>query len=150
MLEVDDVTDVELEKEFALPIETLDDPIQLFREKPFPDGHYRIYLEELRTGRTRLIIEVHVYEGQVVPPNYREGAVERQPGADEGAQAFPDDVPSIVDRTQTPQQIVVNRVAEETDPPPESTGGLTNSVPRVLDGGEGADLCRIREGVAKS
>jgi len=80
---VDDVTGLEQEEEYELPLSVLDDPLALFRERTFPNGHYRIHLEELRTGRVRLIIEVHIYEGRVVPPNFREGAGERQPGAEQ-------------------------------------------------------------------
>lgn len=96
---VDDVANVERLDTFGsleeheLPIEMLDDPIQLFRQQRrtrFPDGHYRIYLEELRTGRVRMILEIHIYQGRVVPEDFREGTAERQPGADDGVQILPD------------------------------------------------------------
>ncbi len=67
-------------EEFPLALELLSDPVQIFRDRKFPNGHYRIYLEEIRTGRVRLILDVHIYEGRVVPENFREGAAERQPG----------------------------------------------------------------------
>ena len=82
---VDDVAAIEGTEEFALSLDRLDDPLGLFRERTFPNGHYRIYLEEIRTGRVRLILECHIYEGRLVPPNFREGAGERQPGGDEGS-----------------------------------------------------------------
>ncbi|MBP88656.1 MAG: hypothetical protein CMJ64_18400 [Planctomycetaceae bacterium] len=81
---VDNVARSEASEEFGLPLIRLDDPLGLFRERTFPNGHYRIYLEEVRTGRVRLILECHIYEGRVVPPNFREGVGERQPGSDEG------------------------------------------------------------------
>lgn len=80
---VDEVTGEELEREFALPLDALDDPIGIFtRRFQFPNGHYRVYLEEIQTRRVRLIIDVHVYEGRVVPPDFRDDASERQPGAE--------------------------------------------------------------------
>jgi hypothetical protein len=81
---VDDVAKTEGEEEYDLELFRLDDPLGLFRERTFPNGHYRIYLEEIRTGRVRVILECHIYEGKIVPSNFREGAGERQPGSDEG------------------------------------------------------------------
>lgn len=72
--------------EYALPLDLLNDPLSIFRERKFPNGHYRIYLEEIRTGRIRLILDVHIYEGRVVPENFRDGAAERQPGSDDSSQ----------------------------------------------------------------
>ncbi len=82
---VDAVTGEEQSQEIELPIQLLDNPISLFTEKRFPNGHYRIYLEETQTRRIRLILDVHIYEGRVVPPNFRDGASERQPGLDDEA-----------------------------------------------------------------
>jgi len=73
------------DQEYPLPLDLLDDPLSIFRAHKFPNGHYRIYLEELRTGRTRLILDVHIYEGRVVPENFRDGAAERQPGSDDSS-----------------------------------------------------------------
>ncbi len=73
-------------EEYPLPIELLNDPLSIFRERKFPNGHYRVYLEETRTGRARLILDVHIYEGRVVPENFRDGAAERQPGSDDSSQ----------------------------------------------------------------
>lgn len=84
------------EEEFPLPLELLNDPLSIFRERKFPNGHYRVYLEELRTGRVRLILDVHIYEGRVVPENFRDGAAERQPGSDDSSQLQSDHDSSIV------------------------------------------------------
>ena len=45
---------------------------ELFNKYAFPDGHYRVYLQEAGSNRIRLILDVHVYEGRVVPENFRE------------------------------------------------------------------------------
>lgn len=81
---VDDVAGTEGEERYPLLSTALDDPIGVFRGRDFPNGHYRVYLEEIRTGRIRLILECHIYEGRVVPADFREGTGERQPGSDEG------------------------------------------------------------------
>lgn len=83
MVVVDDVTAKEGEERIELSLELLGDPLSLFRTRRFPNGHYRIYLEEVRTHRIRLILDVHIFDGKVVPPNFREGAGEKQPGADQ-------------------------------------------------------------------
>ena len=83
MVVVDDVTGMESEDRIELSLQLLSDPLSLFRTRRFPNGHYRIYLEELRTRRIRLILDVHIFDGKVVPPNFREGAGEKQPGADQ-------------------------------------------------------------------
>lgn len=84
---VDDVLGTESEERIDLDIELLSDPLSLFRTRKFPNGHYRVYLEEVRTRRVRLILDVHVFNGKVVPPNYREGSGEKQPGADQAPNA---------------------------------------------------------------
>jgi hypothetical protein len=65
----------------------LDDPIAIFRERQFPNGHYRIYLEEIRTRRIRLILDVHIYNGRVVPPNFRQGGGEKRESGPEAMEA---------------------------------------------------------------
>ncbi|MBI2481653.1 MAG: hypothetical protein HYV60_24315 [Planctomycetia bacterium] len=86
---VDDVADSEGGEQYPLPLQVLDDPLSIFRERKFPNGHYRVYLEEIRTGRVRLILDVHIYEGRVVPENFRDGAAERQPGSDDTSRVEP-------------------------------------------------------------
>ncbi len=44
----------------------------------FPNGRYRIYLKEPNSDRERLIQEVNVYQGRIVPPDFRDDASERQ------------------------------------------------------------------------
>lgn len=90
---VDDVTGQEGQEEYELPIEVLVDPIGVFRKFKFPNGHYRIYLEEIRTGRVRLILDVHTYQGRIVPQDFREGTSERQPGSDTGESQTPATAP---------------------------------------------------------
>lgn len=112
---VDDVADEEGREEYPLGLVRLDDPLSLFRERTFPNGHYRIYLEEVRTGRVRLIMECHIYEGRVVPEDFREGTGERQPGSDDGATGDTGVVNPFVDDAPA-------RPAEDTRAPEEGDG----------------------------
>ncbi|HUG67797.1 MAG TPA: hypothetical protein VMM76_08595, partial [Pirellulaceae bacterium] len=118
-------------EEYPLPLELLDDPLSIFRERKFPNGHYRIYLEEIRTGRVRLILDVHIYEGRVVPENFRDGAAERQPGSDDTTQLEPggdslvvlaaDDTGKTVD-TDDGDVLIVRAAASKDSPEAEVDG----------------------------
>jgi len=46
----------------------------------FPNGRYRIYLREANSDRERMIQEVNVFQGRIVPPDFRDSASERQMG----------------------------------------------------------------------
>ncbi len=86
----DDATDLESSQEFNLDPELLANLPSLFEKYEFPDGHYKIYLQEVGSERVRLVLDVHVYEGKVVPENFREAerpfVVESaRPGDDSGA-----------------------------------------------------------------
>jgi hypothetical protein len=77
---VDDVRDQELPQRYEVPFDALADPVELFtRRYRFPNGHYRLYLEDLRTRRDRLILDINIYEGRAVPPDFRDNAVEGLP-----------------------------------------------------------------------
>jgi hypothetical protein len=90
-----DINGKEMKKEFDLPNERISDLLPVFtKEFPFPSGHYRVYLEDLRTRRKRMILDVHIHEGRVVPQNFRDGATERQPGSDAVEKASTDARPS--------------------------------------------------------
>lgn len=97
------------DQEYPLALELLDDPLKIFRDRKFPNGHYRIYLEEIRTGRERLILDVHIYEGRVVPENFRDGAAERQPGSGDSSQIAPPGDPVAVNAAKE-----VKPVGDET------------------------------------
>jgi hypothetical protein len=79
---VDDVLGTESE-DIPLDLSVLDDPVAIFRRTRFPNGHYRVYLEEIKTRRTRVILDVYIYNGRVVPPDFRAGAAEKPVGAEE-------------------------------------------------------------------
>lgn len=79
---VDDVQGTESE-DIPLDLSVLDDPVAIFRRTRFPNGHYRVYLEEIKTRRTRVILDVYIYNGRVVPPDFRAGAAEKPVGAEE-------------------------------------------------------------------
>jgi len=118
-------------EEYPLPLEVLDDPLSVFRERKFPNGHYRVYLEEIRTGRVRLILDVHIYEGRVVPENFRDGAAERQPGSDDSSQVEPARDPVAISAVQEAEatadsadgDALIVRAADATDQPEASADG---------------------------
>jgi hypothetical protein len=45
-----------------------------------PNGRYRVYYQEPNSQRVRMVREVNVHQGRVVPPDFRENVGERQPG----------------------------------------------------------------------
>jgi hypothetical protein len=53
----------------------------------FPNGHYRIYLQDASSDQVRVVRDVHVYQGRVVPADFREGVADTQPGSGEAAPA---------------------------------------------------------------
>ncbi|MEX0819386.1 MAG: hypothetical protein WD070_07325, partial [Pirellulaceae bacterium] len=132
----------EVGQEYPLPLELLDDPLSLFRERQaegrqFPNGHYRIYLEEVRTGRVRLILDVHIYEGRVVPENFREGTGERQPGSDDT---------SRIENVSEPPVIRGLRGLEDSTPatpsPSSDETRVEPNAPSDVDANENAGLLR--------
>jgi hypothetical protein len=68
----DDANQIELPQEFELDPQLLADLPSLFQKYHFPDGHYRIYLQQVGSEHVRLVMDVHVYEGRMVPENFRE------------------------------------------------------------------------------
>ena len=68
----DDGLGVELDEEFNLDPQLLADLPSLFQKFRFPDGHYKIYLQQVGSDRVRLVLDVHIHEGKVVPENYRD------------------------------------------------------------------------------
>lgn len=68
---VDDALMIEGEQEFDLDPEAIKNLPAIFEKYPFVDGHYRVYFQEAGSRRERLILDVHVYEGRVVPENFR-------------------------------------------------------------------------------
>jgi hypothetical protein len=59
-------------RQYALPLESLNDLLNVFQRRRFPNGHYRVYVEDLATRRVSLVLEVHIYDGKVVPQNLRQ------------------------------------------------------------------------------
>ena len=57
----------------------LADPLGVFRRHEFPNGHYKVYVQEPGSRRVRLVLDVHVYDGKVVPADYREEVAEPRP-----------------------------------------------------------------------
>ncbi|MCU0977691.1 MAG: right-handed parallel beta-helix repeat-containing protein [Pirellulaceae bacterium] len=66
-------------EDVALPPELLERGLfEVFQR--FPNGRYRIYLKEPNSDRERLIQELHIYQGRIVPPDFRDDASQRQVG----------------------------------------------------------------------
>jgi len=72
-------------EDVQLPLELLERGLfEVFQR--FPNGRYRIYLKEPNSDHERLIQEVNVYQGRLVPPDFRDNASERRTDAEaEGA-----------------------------------------------------------------
>jgi hypothetical protein len=68
---VDDALMQEGDQEFELNPEDIKNLPAVFERYPFVDGHYRVYFQEAGSRRERLILDVHVFEGNVVPQNFR-------------------------------------------------------------------------------
>ncbi len=104
------------EREYDLPPDALGDLTALFRRHRFPNGHYRVYLQEFGAKQERLILDVQVYNGRVVTEPLQEDEAESQlqaPPADEGA-IPPQETP--VDQDQSGES--------ETDPRGAATGAV--------------------------
>ncbi|MBL7043717.1 MAG: hypothetical protein ISR77_34115, partial [Pirellulaceae bacterium] len=65
-----------------LPVEVLEGMLEDVFQK-FPNGFYRVYLQEAGSERVRSVRDVHVYQGRVVTSDFRENVSERQPGGDQ-------------------------------------------------------------------
>ena len=65
-----------------LPEEVLEGMLEEVFQK-FPNGFYRVYLQEAGSERVRSVRDVHVYQGRVVTSDFRENVSERQPGGDQ-------------------------------------------------------------------
>ncbi|HZN33975.1 MAG TPA: hypothetical protein VFB80_09160, partial [Pirellulaceae bacterium] len=69
---VNEGTAVEDPKEHELdPATALRDVLGIFKRLAFPNGRYRLYLQE-PGRRERLIVEVNIVDGKIVPQNFRE------------------------------------------------------------------------------
>jgi hypothetical protein len=68
-----------------------------------PNGRYRVYYQEQNSERIRMVQEVNVYQGRVVPQDFRSDTSERQPGGlpPTQQQTPADDDP---DRQQPPEE----------------------------------------------
>jgi hypothetical protein len=113
----DDSLMIEMDQQFDLDPAFLANLPSLFETYRFPDGHYRIYLQEAGSEQVRLVLDVHIYEGNVVPENYREA---EPPFASEPVQhdqqAQPTtDVPNEAEQA-SPEQVVPN--SDKDAPPP--------------------------------
>jgi hypothetical protein len=113
---VNDATGEEEKEEFALDPSVLRDLLGIFKRFKFRDHHYRIYLQE--PGKSeRLILDVYILDGRVVPANFRETEGQNtQPAKPDANQAAPSDSTPAESPASAPQA-----PAGET-PPDEATG----------------------------
>jgi ELWxxDGT repeat protein/autotransporter-associated beta strand protein len=77
---VNEGTGQEEPKEFELDPGVLRDLLAIFKRFRFQEGRYRIYLQE-PGKRERLILDVNVLDGKVVPPNFRDAEIIPESGA---------------------------------------------------------------------
>ena len=102
---VDDIADKEEPKDYDLPVDSLKDVLRQFEQTKLRNGHYRIYVEDPATGKIRLMHDVQMLNGKLVPTNFRQGDGERLPGSNDGAATqpageLPSDVASKLDGAQ--------------------------------------------------
>ena len=120
---VDDVRNQELPERYEVPFDALADPVQLFtRRYRFPNGHYRLYLEDLKTRRDRLILDIHIYEGRAVPPDFRENAAEGQPAPSSSSETPLNDNPPAAPLPETGQNNATSLNDSPTPALPTSSG----------------------------
>jgi hypothetical protein len=94
--------------------------LDVFRR--FPNGHYRVYLQDANSDRVRLIREIHVYQGRIVPADFREDTGERPSSPTE----LPPTEPPPVQNPPAPAD-------ESCDAPATSSSGPHEThVPRTL------------------
>ncbi len=98
---VDDVANKEDPKDYDLPVDSLKDVLRKFEQIKLRNGHYRIYVEDPATGKVRLMHDVHIFNGKLVPADFRKGVGERLPGANDGAalESVENPVTEIVSKT---------------------------------------------------
>jgi hypothetical protein len=86
---VNEATGEEEPREYELDPTYLRDVLVLFRRFKFQDGRYRIYLKE-PNSRERLVLDVTIVDGRVVPPNVRDiESQELNPGPTQGESPSP-------------------------------------------------------------
>jgi hypothetical protein len=122
---VNEGTGQEEPKEYELDPGVLRDLLATFKRFRFQDGRYRIYLQE-PGKRERLILDVNVMEGKVVPPNFREAEISpgasapQEPGADASeADAFdlpPDANPAPAEKTPVGNELEPAAAASSGSP----------------------------------
>ena len=105
--------------EYPLDPENLRDLLGIFRRYEFPDGKYRIYLKE-PDKNSRKILEVEVFEGKIVPPNFRDGEGSAFPDASVNPKTIQDPPVEELDRSSsdgpcdTPTHLTSDFVNEKT------------------------------------
>ena len=109
----------------------------------FPNGRYRIYLKEANSDRERMVQEVNVYQGRIVPPDFRDNASGRQMG-DEAAKPSeprPADEPKLEDEgraaektraTKPPLPKADSGAADDTSAQPTASAGAVGGTAIAL------------------
>jgi hypothetical protein len=80
-----------------------------------PNGRYRVYYQEQNSERIRLVREVEVYQGRVVPPDFRSDVSERQPISTPAAE--PEAPPTNGNEAEPPTEEVPDGGTGTASPP---------------------------------
>lgn len=71
-------------KDEPLPSDILDRGIEAVFRK-FPNGRYRVYVREPGNDTPQLIREINVFQGRIVPRDFKQGADQRQSSSEEAS-----------------------------------------------------------------
>ena len=109
---VNEGTNEEDPKEYALDPKELRDLLGIFKRYRFPDGKYRVYLQE-PDRNPRRILEINILEGRVVPPNFRD--TERSSAPTEEAKPVPGPRDQGVEESPLPRRAALAATVSDPD-----------------------------------
>jgi hypothetical protein len=109
--------------------ERSEDLDEIFRK--LPNGHYRVYLQDIKTQRLELIREIHFFEGRTVPADFREKVIDAE--SNESPSVSPANQPSGESTGEVEQ--------ESSDNQPQK-GQPQESEPQANNTSQGARLRR--------
>jgi hypothetical protein len=89
---VDDVTGKDRPEEYQLPVTDVRDVLDIFRQRNFDNGHYRVYAEVSGTNRVRLMLDLRVQSGKIVPKDFLQEDDSATPAPEEAATPRSEDV----------------------------------------------------------
>jgi hypothetical protein len=141
---VDNVTGMDRPKEYDLPVTDLKEILNLFRQRDFDNGHYRIYAEVPGTNRERLILDLRVREGKIVPKELLDSNNDAPGSASSGSVApGKDNIDngSPISETAESPGVDSSRSEEKTpEAPPKENQGTASELPRQDVGWIGVEI----------